>query len=124
MLFHLEVRNAVTQQTADPVVLLEQGNAVSRARELLGAGHARRAGAYHRDRLACAPGGHLRRDPPFAPAAIDDFAFDRLDRHRLVDDVQRAGGLARGRADAAGELREVVGRMQHFQRILPIAFVD
>ena len=35
--------------------------------------------------------------------------------------MQGAGGLAGRRADAAGEFREIVGRMQDFQRFLPVA---
>ena len=42
-LLHLEIRNAIAQQPADPIVLLEHGDAVSRTRELLRARHARRA---------------------------------------------------------------------------------
>ena len=52
MLFHLEVGDAVAQQAADPVVLLEQGDAVAGAGELLGAGHAGRARS-RRPRPSC-----------------------------------------------------------------------
>jgi hypothetical protein len=112
MLLHLEVGDAVAQQPADPVVLLEQGHRVAGARELLGAGEARRAGADDGDALARLAGGHCGWIQPSCPAAIDDRAFDRLDGHRIVVDVQRARGLAGRGADAAGELREVVGRLQ------------
>ena len=39
-------------------------------------------------------------------------------------DVQRAGGLARRRTDAAGEVREVVGRVRDLDRFLPVATVN
>ena len=40
MLFHLEVGNAVTQQSADAVGFFEQGHGMAGARQLLGARHA------------------------------------------------------------------------------------
>ncbi len=45
----------------------------------------------------------------------------RLDADRVVVDVERAGCLARRRADAAGELGEVVGRVQHLDGVVPVA---
>src|SRR5438309_659518 len=62
--------------------------------------------------------------PALLPAAIDNRAFDRLDRHRVVVDVQRAAGLARRRADAAGEFRKIVGRVQRDERLLPLLAID
>ena len=108
---HLEVGDAVAQQPADAVGLLEQRDGVPGARQLLRAGHAGRPRADHRDPLAGAPRRDQRHDPALVPAAIDDRAFDRFDRDRVVVDVQRAGRLARRRADAAGEFRKVVGRI-------------
>src|SRR5262249_25092311 len=67
---------------------------------------------------------HPRRDPALFPAPVDDRAFYGLDGDRRVDDVQGAGGLARRRADAAGELREVVGGLQVLQRLLPLLAID
>src|SRR5471030_2274539 len=119
VLFHLEVGNAIAQQPARPVGLLEQRDAMARPRELLGAGKARWTRADHRYALAGFPCRHQRLDPALLPAAIDDRAFDRFDRHRVVVDVQGARGLARRGADAAGELRKVVRGVQHFQRIAP-----
>src|SRR6185503_2076300 len=51
-LLHLEVGNAITQQPADAVVLLEQHDLVSRARELLRAGQPGRSGADYCNALA------------------------------------------------------------------------
>src|SRR5207244_430121 len=67
--------------------------------------------------------GQLRHDPAFAPCAVDDRVLDRLDTHRIVVDVQRTRRLAGRGADAAGELREVVGRMQHLDGIAPVVAV-
>jgi hypothetical protein len=48
----------------------------------------------------------------------------RLDVDRNVFKVQRAGFLARSGADAAGELRKVVGRVQVAERDVPVALKD
>ncbi len=97
---------------------------VADARELLRAGEAGGAGADDGDLLAGLLRGDLGRQPAVQPGAVDDGAFDRLDRHRLVAEVQRAGGLARRGADAAGELREVVGRVEVARGLLPVGMID
>src|ERR1700693_1854129 len=79
-LFHLEVGDAVTQQAAGLGVPLIDMHLVPGACELLGAGEPRRTRATHGDRLARAPRRRLGDDPSLLPAAIDDGAFDRLDR--------------------------------------------
>ena len=76
------------------------------------------------DRLAGLARIDLRGDPALFPALVDDGAFDRLDGHRGVRDVERAARLAGRRADAAGELGEVVGRVQVLERLQPVALVD
>jgi hypothetical protein len=124
LLFHLEIGDAVTEQAAQTIRFFEQRHRMAGTGQLLRAGHACRAGTDHGHAAAGLFSRNLRHDPAFVPSAIDNRAFDALDRHRLVGDVQRAGCFARGGADAAGEFREVVGGMQHFQRILPIAFVN
>ena len=97
---------------------------MSGARQLLRGGQAGRSRADDGDTLA----GLRRRDlglhPAVLPGLVDDRAFDRLDGDRRVLEVQRARGLARRRADAAGELREIVGRMQVARRLFPIAAID
>ena len=69
-------------------------------------------------------GGKLGRHPAVGPGAIDDGAFDRLDRHRRVVEVERAGGFARRGADAAGEFGEIIGRMQIARGLLPVGAID
>src|SRR3546814_16565427 len=88
------------------------------AGELLGAGKPRRTGTDDGNPLAAPALGRLRLNPAFFPAAIDDLAFDRLDRDRRVIDVERAARLAWRGADPAGELRKIVGGMQRIQRHL------
>ena len=119
-LLELEVGNAVAQQSARLGVLLVDVDFMADARELLGAGEAGRAGADDGDALAGAARRRFGLQPAFAPGAVDDRAFDRLDRHRRVLEVERAGGLARRRADAAGEFGEIVGAVQVARRLLPV----
>jgi hypothetical protein len=109
VLFHFEVGDAVAEQAANPVGLLEYGGLVAGAGQLLRAGETRRTRSHHRHPLAGAARRDLGRDPAFVPSAVDDLALDSLDGHRVVVDVERAGRLARRGANAAGELREVVG---------------
>ena len=124
VLFELEIGDAVAEQAADTVRLFEDRHRVAGAGELLRAGKAGGAGADDSDGLARLVRGHLRFDPAFLPALVDDRAFDRLDGDGLVDEVERAGRLARGGADAAGELREVVGRVEIVERGAPVVLVD
>ncbi len=119
-LLQLEVGNAITQQAADAVVLLEHRHVVPRARELLRGGQTSRAGSDHGDLLAGLVLRRQRRDPAFGPGFVDDRVFDRLDADRIVVDAERARRFARRRADAARELGEVVRRVQHFDRVLPV----
>src|SRR5580700_5143495 len=124
VLLHLEIGDAVAQQPADAVGLLEQGHRMAGARQLLGASHAGRSRADYGNALASLPRRDLGHDPAFFPAAVDDRALDCFYRDRVVVDVQRAGGFARRRTDPAGEFREIVGGVQRDQRVLPLLAVD
>ena len=124
MLFHLEVGNAVTQQAADAVVLLEQGHRMAGAGQLLGRRHAGGTGADHRHRLAGLFRRHQRLNPALFPGAVHNLAFDGLDGDRTVDDVQGAAGLAGRGADAAGEFGKIVGGMQRLRRGAPLLAID
>ena len=94
------------------------------AGELLRRREPRRSGADDRDLLAGARRRRLGHDPALLPALVGDRLLDRLDRHRHVLEVERAGFLAGRGADAAGEFREVVGGVEVAQRILPAAGID
>jgi len=83
-----------------------------------------RATADDRHALARAAGGHLRGDPTLVPRAVDDGHLDLLDGHRVGVDAQHARGLARRRAQAAGELGEVVRGVQPLDGITPVVAVD
>ena len=92
--------------------------------ELGGAGQARRPGAHNCHAFAGAFGRRLGYDPTLGKALIDDGALDTLDRHRRLVNAEHAGALARRRTDAAGELGEIVGLVQTFQRLAPEAAVN
>ena len=69
--------------------------------------------------------GGCGHDPALVPRAVDDRVLDLLDRDRVaLADLQHARGLARRRAQAAGELGEVVRRVQLADRVLPAVAVD
>ena len=122
-LFQLEIRNAVAQQAANAIVLLEKRHVVASACQLLRRCHTGRTSADHGDFLAGLGLGRARNHPAFGPGAVDDGVLDRLDAHRIVVDVEHAGRLAGCRADTAGELGKVVGRVQHGEGIFPVAAV-
>src|SRR5579862_5504015 len=118
-LLHLEVRDAVAEEAADPVGTLEQHDVVAGAAELLRARHPGGTGADDRDALATPPARRRRCDETRVPRVVDDVLLDVLDRDRVVVDVEDARLLARGGADAAGELGEVVRRVQPIDRLAP-----
>ena len=124
MLLHFEVGDAVAHQPAGLGVLLEHMHVVPRPRELLCAGEPGGSGSDDRDGLAGLPRRGLGPDPPFLERLVDDRAFDRLDRHRIVVEIEGAGRLARRRADAPGDLGEIVGRVEIARGFLPVAQID
>ncbi len=63
-------------------------------------------------RLPVRSAGAAGLDPALVPGAVDDRQLDLLDGDRVGVDGQDAGRFARRRAQPAGELREVVRRVQ------------
>ncbi len=57
------------------------------------------------------------------PSPLGDLVLDLLDRHRRLVDTEDTRGLAWGRAEPAGELREVVRRVQPVDRRFPLPAV-
>src|ERR1700733_310891 len=98
-------------------------NVVARTRELLGASETRGTGTHNRNLFICLAGRRLRFDPAFRVCAVDNRAFDGLDRDRRVLDVQGAGRFTRRRTHAPGDLWEVVGRKQVARGFGPVAAV-
>ena len=124
-LVELHVRDAIHEYSADPIRALVDGHFVSRLIELVGAGEAGGAGAYYRHLLARPPGGRLGNEPAFFPASVDDAHLVVLYRYgRERNRSNGAGAFAGGRADAAGELGEVVREPESPQGLLPEATVE
>src|SRR4051794_23412545 len=124
VLLHFEIRDAVAEKAADTVALLKDGDGVSGAGELLGGGEAGRAGADDGDSFMGADRGRLGMDVPLVERAVGDGLLDELDRDRRLVDAEDAGRFARRRADAAGELREVVGGVELADGLAPLAVED
>jgi hypothetical protein len=88
--------------------------------ELLGGRQAGGAGPDDGDLLAGPLGRRLRLDPALLEGPVDDLPLDLLDRDGRLLQVQDAGALAGRRAELPGELREVVGRVQPLDRVVPV----
>src|SRR3984957_9983323 len=96
---------------------------VARTRELLGASETRGTGTHNRNLFICLAGRRLRFDPAFRVCAVDNRAFDGLDRDRRVLDVQGARRFARRWTHTPGDFWEVVGREQIARGFGPVAAV-
>ena len=119
-LFHLEIRNAISEQSADAVIFFKNGHRMSGPRKLLGRRKARRTGADDRHGLAGFCSGRLWHDPALCPSTINDGVLYRLNANGVIVDVEGTGSLAGRRTNTARELRKVIGRMQRLQGMLPI----
>ena len=125
MFFHLEIGNAVTQESAGAILFLEDDHVVARAAKLLGTCKTRRARADDRHALSGSALSDLGREgPPHLPRLVGYGMLDRLDADRIVVDVEDARRLARGRTDPTGDFRKVVRRMQRVDGALPVLLVD
>src|SRR6185437_99678 len=123
-LFELEIRYAIAQKPAHAVRFLEYRHPVSNTIQLLRGCQSRRPRAHHRDALARPHLGRFGRDPSFLPRAFDDGLLDHFDRDRRLVNTKHASRLAGCRADASGKFGEIVGRMQHANRLLPLIAVN
>src|SRR6185312_4381042 len=112
VLLELEVRDAIDQQAADAVVAIVDRDLVALAAELLGGGEARRAGADDTDTLGPLAARLDRLHPALVPGGVGDELLDRADGDRLEALLDDAVAFAQPvlRADAATDLRKVVGR--------------
>src|SRR6266852_1586996 len=89
-LLHLEFGDAVAQEPAHPVRLLEDGDEVAGTIQLLGRGQAGGARANHGDLLPGAHRGRLRRHPALVESVLDDADLDLLDGYGVVVDAEHA----------------------------------
>ncbi len=94
------------------------------ARQLLRSREARRAGTDHGHTLAGARAPQIGNHPAFLEGAFGNRVFDILDRDRRVVKLQRTRLFAGCRADASGDLGEVVGGVQRVARRPPVLVID
>ena len=119
----LELGDAVAQQAAHAVGPLVNRDLVAGAAQLLRGRQPGRAGADHGDLL---PGQRRRGpgdDPALRPGHLDDLLLEHGVDDWLAADSEHAGRLAGRRAEAPGELGEVVGGVQALRGVLPAALV-
>ena len=62
-------------------------------------------------------------DPAFFEGAVNNVFFDLLDGDRRLVDSQHAGGFARRRTDASGELGEIIRRVQRADGFFPASVI-
>src|SRR5262245_16047661 len=124
ILLHFEFGNAVSQESADTIGALENGDPVPRLIQLSGRCKSRGARSNNGNRFARPHFRTAGPDDSFFESAIDDGDFDVFDRHRIGIDPENARPFARRRADPAGKLREVIRCEKSIERFLPLAFVD
>jgi hypothetical protein len=58
--------------------------------------------------------------PAFFPRLVNDRHLNLLDGHWRLVDTQYTGRLTRSRAEATGELREVVGFVESLDSLAPV----
>mmetsp|Transcript_10690 Transcript_10690/g.29648 ORF Transcript_10690/g.29648 Transcript_10690/m.29648 type:complete len:362 (+) Transcript_10690:280-1365(+) len=104
----LHVGHSIHHQPANAIGALEDCHGMSHFIELIGCGHARGPTADDGNAPSRPHRRRVGRDPALLKGLIDDGNLHGLDCHRVLVDSKDARSLARRRADAPGELREVV----------------
>ena len=94
---------------------------MTHAGQLLRSSHTGWARAHHGHFFACFVRGRTGLDPALLPSSVNDGVLNRLDAHSIVGHIQSASGFTRCGANAARELWEVIGAVQHFNGVFPIA---
>ena len=123
-LLHLELGDAVAQQAADAIGLLEHRHEMARAVQLIRSREPRRSRSDDRHLLPRPRRRWPRRHPSFPVRTVDDRYLDVLDGHRVVVDSEHARPFARRGTETARELREVVRHVQAIDGRLPLVAVD
>ena len=93
LFLHLEIGNTDTEKTADPLTFFKDHDLVAGTSQLLSTCEARRSRADNGNPFIGVMCSRLGLDPTLFPTAIDDGAFDCLNRHGKIVYVQRAGPL-------------------------------
>ena len=123
-LVELEVRDAIAEQSACILASIVDSDGVALLVEASGGSQTGRTGTDDSDFLAIAL-RHVWLDIILTEGVLDDGGLVLAVGCWLVlHEVEHAGLLAERRADAAGELREVVGLGQQLIGQLPVAAVE
>src|SRR5208283_17553 len=96
---------------------------MSRAAQLLGCSQSGRTRTHYGSSLPAANLRRLGTNPAFQKSALHDIFFVLLDRNRRLSDAQHARGLTWRGANTPREFREIVGRVQLADGILPASAV-
>src|ERR1700722_6179758 len=94
------------------------------AAHLLRRGQSRRPRTDYGNFLSTANLCRLGTDPALQKSPLHNIFFVLLDRDRRLVDAQNTRRLTGGRADSAGKLRKIVGRVQLANSFLPTASID
>ena len=124
VLVQLHVRDTVHQQAANAVGAFINRHGVADFVQLIRRSQTSRAGADDRDLFAGALGRRFGAHPALVEGAVDDRVLDVLDGDRRIGDAEHARTFARRRTHAAGELREIVGLVQTFDRLFPALLIN
>ena len=119
--FH--IRDTVAEQTADPVMTLENGHAVSSAVQLLCSCQSGRTASHNCHFLSGANFRDLWLYPAHLVCVFDDRALIFLCRYRFSVQITGTGCLAECRADTAGKFRETVCLRESLICLFPVATV-
>src|SRR5688500_14942778 len=123
-LLELEVGDAVAEQAADPIVLLEHDDRVPQPPELLRGGEARGTRADDGDAEARVGNADHREHPTLLERSVGDRLLDVPDGDGLLDQAEHARRLTGRRAEASRQLGEVVRRVQRERRVAPATLLD
>src|SRR5258708_3712664 len=123
-LLQFHVGNAVHQQPAGPIRAFEDRHQVAGPIELAGASEPCRPRTNYGYLFARAHRRRFRHYPARVESSINDGLLDGLDRHRRIADAEHARSFAGRRANAARELREIVGLVQTIERFTPLTTID
>jgi hypothetical protein len=108
-LIQLHVGDTIHEQPTGAIGAFKHGDPMTSLVELRGGAKTGRAGTDDGDFFTRALGGGFGRDPTFVPASVCDRTFDVLDCDWRIGDTEYTRAFAGCRADATGELREVIG---------------
>ena len=124
-LVELEVRNAIAEQSASSLVLLEYCYLIAHQVQVVGNCQSSRTSTDHCHRLAVSFYVCLWLYEALAEGTLNDGALVlTVGSGLVVEAVQNACLFAKGRTDAAGELREGIRGGQQFEGQFPVTLVQ